>query len=82
MPETSGLEPCMNIPFPVEAVIEGPRLKIQELMALSAGSVVPTAVAAGANVEVRAGKALIGTGELAAMAGTLIVRMLTFCEKE
>jgi flagellar motor switch/type III secretory pathway protein FliN len=87
MPETSlqesrGLAPYMDIPFPVEAIIAGPRLKVKDLVALAAGSVISTAVPAGENVEVRAGGSPVGMGELAAPAGRLIVRMLTFTETE
>jgi flagellar motor switch/type III secretory pathway protein FliN len=75
--ESTGLTPYLDIPFSVEAVIEGPRLKVKELMALAAGSVIPTAVPAGENVEVLAGGSSVGAGELAAPGGRLIVRMLT-----
>jgi flagellar motor switch/type III secretory pathway protein FliN len=77
MPETLSLASCMDIPFPVEAVIEGPRLKVKELWALAPGSVVRTSVPAGENVEVRAGGSPVGSGELGAPGGSLIVRMLT-----
>ena len=76
MQETFGIAPYMGIPLSVEAVIEGPRLKVKELVALAAGSIITTSVPAGDNVEVRAGGAAIGAGELAAPAGILIVRML------
>jgi len=76
MQESFGITPYLGIPLSVEAVIEGPRLKVKELVGLAAGSVVTTSVPAGDNVEVRAGGSAIGSGELAAPAGTLIVRML------
>ncbi|HWE53157.1 MAG TPA: FliM/FliN family flagellar motor switch protein [Bryobacteraceae bacterium] len=76
MQGTFGLAPYMGIPLSVEAVIEGPHLKVKELVALAAGSVIATAVPAGDNVLVRAGGSAIGSGELAAPAGSLIVRML------
>lgn len=77
MQEPFGIAPYMGIPLPVEAVIEGPRLKVKELVALAPGSVVTTSVPAGDNVEVRAGGSAVGSGELAAPAGSLVVRMLT-----
>ena len=76
MQETSRLAPFMDIPLPLEAVIEGPRLTVRELMALAAGSVIPTVAPAGHNVEVRVGGSASGAGELAAAGGSLIVRVL------
>lgn len=68
----------MGVPLPVEAVIEGPRLRISDLLALRAGSIVATLLPAGENVGVRAGGSEIGAGELTAMDGRLAVRMLSF----
>ena len=82
MPETSSLALYMSIPLPVEAVVEGPRLTVKALLALAAGSVIGTTVPAGNNVEVRAGGAAIGAGELTAPAGNLIVRILTLQRKD
>jgi flagellar motor switch/type III secretory pathway protein FliN len=76
MQGTFGLAPYMGMPLPVEAVIDGPSLKVKDLVALAAGSVIATSVPAGDNVQVRAGGSAIGAGELAAPGGNLIVRML------
>ena len=40
MPQASELEPFLDILLPVEAVLEGPSLRVGELMSLKAGSVV------------------------------------------
>ncbi len=67
-----------DIVFKVDATLGGPVLKIDELLALRAGSVVMTGRPAGENVVVTAGQALLGTGELGCSKGKTIVRMLSF----
>jgi len=61
-----------------DASLNGPVLKIDELPALRAGSVILTARPASENVIVTAGEALPGTGELGCSRGRAIVRMLSF----
>jgi len=82
MPQASELEPFLDILLPVEAVLEGPSLRVGELMSLKPGSVVMTRFPAGDNVEVVAGNSRIGAGELTASGSRLAVRMLGFREKE
>ena len=77
MADKAGLEPYIDIPFPIEAVVAGPRLKVKALMGLTTGSIIATSVPAGDNVEVRAGGSAVGVGELAAPSGRLIVRLVT-----
>jgi flagellar motor switch/type III secretory pathway protein FliN len=72
------MAPFLGIPLTVEAVIEGPGLKISELLALRAGSVIATTLPAGESVGVRAGGSEIGAGELTALGGHLAVRLLDF----
>ena len=72
------MAPFLGVPLPVEAIIEGPRLKISELLSLRAGSVIASRLPAGESVGVRAGGSEIGAGELTALNGRLAVRMLDF----
>jgi flagellar motor switch/type III secretory pathway protein FliN len=72
------MAPFLGVPLTVEAVVEGPRLKISDLLALRAGSVIATTLPAGDSVGVRAGGSEIGAGELTALGGRLAVRMLDF----
>jgi flagellar motor switch/type III secretory pathway protein FliN len=67
-----------DIVIKVDAALDGPVLKIDELLALRAGSVILTGRPAGQNVIVTAGQALLGTGELGCSRGKTIVRMLSF----
>lgn len=67
-----------DIVFQVDAALEGPVLKIDELLALRTGSVILTGRSAGENVIVTAGQAVLGTGELGCSKGKTIVRMLSF----
>ena len=72
----------MEVPLEVEAVVEGPRLRVRELLALRVGSVIETSRLAGENVDVVAGKTLLGVGELTASRGKAIVRVLRFRGEE
>ena len=72
------MAPFLGVPLTVEAVVEGPRLKISDLLALRAGSVIATTLPAGESVGVRAGGSEIGAGELTSVDGRLAVRMLDF----
>jgi flagellar motor switch/type III secretory pathway protein FliN len=68
----------MDVSLEVEALVEGPRLRVRDLLALKAGSVIDTARPAGENVDVLAGHAALGLGELTALKGKVVVRMLRF----
>jgi flagellar motor switch protein FliM len=67
-----------NLVLTVAAGLNGPNLKIDELLALRPGSVILTGRPAGENVIVTAGQAPLGLGELGCSKGRAIVRMLSF----
>ena len=52
----------LDIPLEVEAVVEGYALRVSELLELAVGSLVVSGRAAGENVDVMAGRALLGSG--------------------
>ena len=62
----------------VDAGLNGPVLKIDELLALRSGSLILTGRPAGENVIVTAGQAPLGLGELGCFKGKAVVRMLSF----
>ena len=68
----------MDVPLQVEALVEARPLRVRDLLALKAGSVVETDVPAGENVDVRAGQTPLGLGELTSARGKVVVRMLSF----
>jgi flagellar motor switch/type III secretory pathway protein FliN len=68
----------MDVPLEIEALIEGPRIRVGELLAMKAGNVIATRLPAGENVGVYAGHAALGMGELTAARGKVVVRMLRF----
>jgi flagellar motor switch/type III secretory pathway protein FliN len=68
----------LDIPLEVEAVVEGCNLSVSALLELKPGSLVVSGRAAGENVDVFAGKALLGAGELARANGRKVVRMVKF----
>jgi flagellar motor switch/type III secretory pathway protein FliN len=76
--ETLDLSRFMDIPLQIEALIDGPRMRVRDLLALKAGSVIETARPAGENVDVLAGHSLLGLGELSGAGGKVIVRILMF----
>jgi flagellar motor switch/type III secretory pathway protein FliN len=68
----------LDIPLEVEAVVDGRPLRVSELLELAVGSLVVTERAAGENVDVLAGRTLLGAGELARANGHRVVRMVNF----
>ncbi|HEX4276079.1 MAG TPA: FliM/FliN family flagellar motor C-terminal domain-containing protein [Bryobacteraceae bacterium] len=72
------LEPFLDVVFRIDAGLDGPVLKIDELLALRSGSVILTGRPAGENVMVTAGQTFFGAGELGCSKGRAIVRMLSF----
>jgi flagellar motor switch/type III secretory pathway protein FliN len=78
MPGISDLTPFLGVPLQVEVVVDGPGVKISDLLALQAGCIIATRLPAGECVNVRAGESEIGAGELTALNGRLAIRMLNF----
>jgi flagellar motor switch/type III secretory pathway protein FliN len=62
----------------VEAVVEGHALRVSDLLELAVGSLVLSGRAAGENVDIFAGSAYLGAGELAQSNGHRVVRMVKF----
>jgi flagellar motor switch protein FliN/FliY len=76
MSDPSALSHLFDIPLEVEALVEGFDLRVSELLALRVGSVIETRRAAGENVDLFAGDAYIGSGELTQIDGGIAVRMV------
>jgi flagellar motor switch protein FliM len=76
--DTLELTPFLEMVFKVDAGLNGPVLKIDELLALRPGSVILTGHPAGENIIVTAGQAPLGLGELGCSKGRATVRMLSF----
>ncbi len=78
----SELGAFLDIPIEVEAVLGGLALRVGELLSLEPGRIITSTLPAGVNVDVTAGDAVIGNGELTVSGGRLAVRILRFREKE
>jgi len=65
-----------EIVFPVEAVLSGPRLRISELIALHAGSVVRIGAPTGSNLTVTAGGSPIAAAELTVLDDHRVLRIV------
>jgi len=78
MAEENGLAHFGDIPLEIEAVAPGPALRVSDLMNLRPGSLITTSRAAGETLDLFAGEASIGAGELAESGGRAIVRMVAF----
>jgi len=78
MADSEQVAHLLDIPLEVEAVVEGYTLSVSTLMELTLGSLVVSGRAAGENVDVFAGKAFLGAGELAQANGRKVVRMVKF----
>ncbi len=76
MASVSELQPFLEVPFVVEAVLNGPRLRVGELMALRPGSVIAIGVPAGDNISVTAGDSPIGSAELSVADGRRVMRIV------
>ena len=72
------LEHLFDIPLRIEACVPGPMMRVADLLALSVGGVVGAARAAGETVDVVAGGALIGAGEISGSNGCRSLRMVSF----
>jgi flagellar motor switch/type III secretory pathway protein FliN len=76
--ENSELGRFMEVPLEIEALLEGPRLSVRDVLFLKSGSIIETQLRAGENVQVLAGGSALGLGELTSSRGKVVVRMLTF----
>jgi len=82
MADHSEIAHLMDLPLALEATLSGPALRVEELLSLQAGSLIATSSAAGESVDVYAGGAYIGSGELGSAHGQTVVRMVRFKGKE
>jgi len=71
----------LDLPFTVEATLPGPTLRVGQLLNLKAGSIIHTTHPAGESVDIFAGSAYIGSGELNTVNGAPAVRVLR-CGKD
>jgi flagellar motor switch/type III secretory pathway protein FliN len=71
-----------DLTFDVEVIMQAPPLKVDRLLALGRDSVVLTGRPAGDSVQVLAGKALLGSGELGCSGDKAIVWMLSMGTEE
>jgi flagellar motor switch protein FliN/FliY len=76
MADSFALSHLFDIPLDVEAKVKGLDLRVSELLTLKVGSVIETRRAAGENIDLFAGDAYIGSGELAQINGRIAVRMV------
>ncbi|MEN6534035.1 MAG: FliM/FliN family flagellar motor switch protein [Bryobacteraceae bacterium] len=67
-----------DVPLSVEVELGRPVMRLREILELEPGSVVELARAAGENVDVRVGGALIGYGEVVVMDNAAAVRITDF----
>jgi flagellar motor switch/type III secretory pathway protein FliN len=70
-----------DVQLTIEAVIPCRPIQVAEILALRPGAVISTPLAAGSNIDVFAGGARIGGGELSRTESRTIVRMAQFGSK-
>jgi flagellar motor switch/type III secretory pathway protein FliN len=78
MMDSERLSRLGDVPVKIAAEIHGPMMRLSEILALRAGSVVSTDSRVGESVDVSAGGARIGDGELSGAADRAVIRMLRF----
>jgi flagellar motor switch/type III secretory pathway protein FliN len=71
-----------DVPIDIEAAVAGPRMRVSEILALRAGSVISTGLRAGESIDVFAGRARIGAGEFSSNGHRQVVRMVRFGSKD
>ena len=79
--DASQLARLLDLSFQVEATLPGPTLRVSQLLNLKAGSLISTTHPAGESVDVFAGAAYIGSGELNVVNGRHAVRMVRLGRK-
>ena len=67
-----------DVPVEIEAAVAGPRMRVSEILALRAGSVISTGLRAGESIDVFAGRARIGAGEFSSGSQRAVIRMVHF----
>ena len=70
-----------DVPVDIEAAVAGPRMRVSEILALRAGSVISTGLRSGENIDVFAGCARIGAGEFSSTDQRVVIRMVRFGSK-
>lgn len=72
----------VDVPLSIEVELGRPLLKLRDILDLEAGSVVGLARAAGENIDVRVGGALIGYAEIVVTENAAAVRITDFKAEE
>lgn len=70
-----GLEAIEDVPLPLRAELGRKTISFRELLDLKMGSIVPLSRPAGENVDLYAGEAYLGSGEILVIDGVLAVRL-------
>lgn len=76
MAEIAEFKDLLDIPLPVEATLPGPVLRMSELLELAVGCLIASERPAGDTVDLLAGEAYVGRGELDEGRGRTVVRMV------
>ena len=67
-----------DVPVDIEAAVAGPKMRVSEILALRAGSVIATGLRACESIDIFAGGARIGAGEFSTNDQRVVVRMVRF----
>ena len=81
MAESTEIAHLLDLPLELEATLAGPSLRVEDLLDLEVGSIIPTRAAAGENIDIFAGGAYLGSGALGGAHGQTVVRMVRFKSK-
>ena len=71
-----------DVPVDIEAAVTGPKMRVSEILALRAGSIIATGLRAGESIDVYAGRARIGAGEFSSNDERVVIRMVRFGRKD
>jgi flagellar motor switch protein FliN/FliY len=71
-----------DIMMPVHVELDRIIMTIRDILALDTGSIIKTSCAAGENIEISIGGALMGSGEIVIIEDTVGVRITDFKEED
>jgi len=71
-----------DVPVPIEAELGRLMMRVRDILELDVGSLIELSRAAGENIDIRAGGALIGFGEIVLTENSTAVRITDFRSDE
>lgn len=72
------ISPMADVPLTIDVELDRKTMRVADILALNAGSVVKMTRSAGENIDIRVGGALLGFGEIVILEDKMGVRITDF----